>query len=181
MLSEKQREIDTVADTVRHVYGIGFPVGDMKDVVKRIGGEMASNDGLLDGRIAKYKEDSFAILVPHDKKGFNTSRIRFIVAHELGHLFLHMYFQRDREKWKQIKRGRSFDKSDKTDYARKQMEANEFAWAFLMPRDEFYRAIHRLAKAKNDELYVESSALAAYFNVSEVDVICRGKTLGIFE
>ena len=91
-----------------------------------------------------------------------TSKLRnnFTIAHELGHLYLHspnitknhMIFNRfgsNRLEW----------------------EANWFAAAFLMPKDEFNN--------KDSEFNGDAYELSSYFNVSESAIKIRKKELEI--
>lgn len=85
--------IDEVADAVRRVYAIGSPVGDMQDVVKNMGGKVDVDLSIPDGRIVKDSDNSFTVFVSAKADYFNSNRMRFTIAHELGHLFLHMYYR----------------------------------------------------------------------------------------
>ena len=170
--------IDEVADAVRRVYAISSPVGDMQDVVKHMGGKIDVDRSIPDGRIVKDSDNSFTVFVSSEENYFNSNRVRFTIAHELGHLFLHMYYQSDIQKWNHIENGQSFDRGG---YSGKESDANEFAGAFLMPKNEFYRIVEDLAIEEDGRKYVNTSAIASHFKVSELAAINRGKFLGIFQ
>lgn len=178
-MDQARREwIDNVADAVRRAYSIGSPVGGMQDVVSKIGGKIVPDHSIPDGRIVKDGNDSFIIYIASGDESFDSNRARFTIAHELGHLFLHMFYQSDAERWDHIKNDQSFDRGG---YSDKESDANEFAGAFLMPKDEFRNVIHRLAKDEGGKKYVNTSELAKHFKVSELAAINRGKFLGIFQ
>lgn len=169
--------IDKVADAVRYAYDINSPIDDIRNVVKNIGGEIVTDSSISDGCIIKDNDNKFTIFVSSNEKYFNDRYTRFTIAHELGHLFLHMYYQSDIEKWNQIKNRESFNRDG---YSEKESDANEFAYAFLMPKNEFYRIVDKLAIYKNEKKYVNTSALASYFKVSELAAVNRGIFLGVF-
>ena len=86
-------------------------------------------------------------------------RDNFTIAHEIGHYILHSNLGQ---------RTATF-----TRYGSNQLEweANWFAAALLMPRDKF--------TSMSTELNNSSIRLAAHFNVSEIAVDVRKKTLGL--
>lgn len=170
--------IDKVADAVRYAYNIDSPIDDIRNVVKNMGGKIVTDFSITDGRIIKDSDNSFTIFVSSNEKYFNGRYTRFTIAHELGHLVLHMHYKSDIEKWDQIKNGESFNRDG---YSEKEFDANEFASAFLMPKNEFYRiADKHIAIHKDGKKYVNTSVLAAHFNVSEFAAINRGIHLGVF-
>lgn len=89
---------------------------------------------------------------------------KFKLAHELGHLFLHVDFVND---------GDVFGKmgSNQAEY-----DANEFAAHFLMPSQLFLDEINTLTNANK----VDVHALAATFGVSYNAALTRGRFLGAF-
>ena len=153
----------------------GFPV---EDTVRRLGGELelCNNEGIEAGVDAK-------IVPSADKKNFKISYIqgeediytRFSIAHELGHLFLHMT-RLDQEKneyvisgdYKHVPRSSSII----------EWEAEEFAAAFLMPESIF--------KIKAEEISANTTVqdkiqwLADLFKVPYKSVLIRGENLGIW-
>lgn len=162
--------IDKLADAVRSLYGITAPIDDIDETVKKIGGtvvEDASMDGFSDGRIRKLTARSFEIAVsPFQSK----ERRNFTVAHELGHLFLHMGFMTDEDRWQQ---------QDSVAYYRGgrselEYQANEFAAAFLMPQWEYESVL----KEHTEGNLVDTAEIARYFHVSIDAAANRGKWLG---
>jgi len=109
----------------------------------------------------------------------NQTRVRFTIAHELGHYFLHS------------KSTPLFvDKVDRLHYRnqdsssgeiRKEREANSFAAALLMPKKHLIREIEEL----QNELGINSdrvvNSLAKKFDVSPTAMTIRLSNLGLIE
>ena len=171
MNNSTREYINRVAESVRMCYGISSPVTDMVAIVRSLGGsveEQISFDDCCDGTIRKVGKDSFAIIISPFQ---NEQRKNFTIAHELGHLFLHMGYRKNFEVWK---------KQDEVKYRRfgsteQEYQANEFAAALLMPAEDFKKAIHELA----EENKVNMALVATKFNVSLSAAINRGRFLGI--
>ena len=165
-----QRYIDNLAEVIIKAYGITIPIHNIDAVVKRMGGsvnEQIGLDDLYDGTIRKTGHDSFSIVISPFQ---SQQRKAFTVAHELGHLFLHMGFQIDPVVW---------ENQDDTVYRRfgsseQEYQANEFAAALLMPRKEYLEVLQN--NIKNGR--VDISAVASYFHVSNAAAGNRGRFLG---
>ena len=165
-----QRYIDNLAEVIIKAYGITIPIHNIDAVVKRMGGsvnEQIGLDDLYDGTIRKTGHDSFSIVISPFQ---SQQRKAFTVAHELGHLFLHMGFQIDPVVW---------ENQDDTVYRRfgsseQEYQANEFAAALLMPRKEYLEVLqHNIQNGR-----VDISAVARYFHVSNAAAGNRGRFLG---
>lgn len=78
--------INSLTEDILHSFDIQVPIQDIDGLVRLMGGSIQEDYSHLDGAVEKDGE-SFRILVSpfQDEK-----RRRFTVAHELGHLFLHM-------------------------------------------------------------------------------------------
>lgn len=123
----------------------------LKKVIERLGGKFIGTDepdyyNKIDGSLHVNKSGDFVIKLP-----FYSSPLRdnFTVAHELGHYLIH------------------YNGEENVTYTRygtdsKEIEANRFAAAFLMPKNEFLEA----RKELNDSV----SLLAARFQVP-VDIV----------
>ena len=111
--------------------------------------------------------DGFRIIVSpyQDEK-----RERFTIAHELGHLFLHMGYRTNKELWARQEN----NIYHRIGSSEKEYQANEFAAAFLMPASEYLTVLKRIA----DGNVVDTSKIAEYFNVSVEAASNRGKFLG---
>lgn len=170
-LSKELKElINDMADQIRNIYAIESPIEDIDKTVERIGGivwEDSTMDGFSDGRIRKVDSASFLIEV----SPFQTEERRnFTVAHELGHLFLHMGFLTNEQRW---------ESQDNISYYRNgnselEYQSNEFAAAFLMPKEEYKRVMRENTVGN----LVNTSEIAKYFHVSVDAAANRGKWLG---
>jgi DUF955 len=168
---ETREYINKLADCVRDVYKIPFPVEDMAPIVKEIGGEIEEKIDLnsyCDGTIRKIPDNSFHIAISPTQ---NRQRKNFTIAHELGHLFLHMGYGISKEVW---------EKQDEVEYRRfgaseQEYQANEFAAALLMPREGYLREFKNLVKNGS----VDMERVAEKLNVSLSAAINRGRFLGV--
>lgn len=167
---QTRKYISELAQRVMDVYRIETPISDIEVIVSKLGGRIENRvnfDDLCEGSIRKSGENSFVIAL----SPFQTEkRATFTVAHELGHLFLHMGFMLDKELW---------EKQNQKVYTRfgtseQEYQANEFAAALLMP-ENVYKEVMDLNTEENG---INMSNVAKYFNVSVSAAINRGKFLG---
>lgn len=165
--------INRLAEAVVKEYNINIPIVNIDDIVQRMNGEieeMSEFDELCDGTIQKNGESGFIIAIsPYQ----STQRRNFTIAHELGHLFLHMGFRTNNEIWR---------KQDQCRYRRfgtsnQEYQANEFAAALLMPVTEYQEAIHEFTQ----DSYVDIAKVAERFYVSIPAATNRGRFLGILD
>jgi hypothetical protein len=170
---KKSSEISTLADVVRESLELVVPV-DVAEAVNRLGGtisEVEAEPGEPEASVRRTGE-RFQIMI---RKNHLASRQRFSLAHELGHLFLHMGYLVNPDAW-----GHSSDYCDsiyhRFGYNIEEAEANLFAAAFLMPEAEFRKAVHELEKAGN----MSVRNLANYFKTSASATLKRGQELGVF-
>ena len=165
--------INELADAVRSYYGVEIPITDINTVVENMGGcviEKSSMESFSDGQIQKTGDDSFQIEISSHQ---TPERKNFTIAHELGHLFLHMGFRIDADLW---------NAQDERVYYRKgntneEYYANEFAAAFLMPEMDY----KRIMDDNTQGVTVNTQAIARYFNVSTGAASNRGKWLGYLQ
>lgn len=172
MDKRKKREIAALADTIRESLELRTPV-DVVRAVERLGGklnEVSDWEGIEEARIRRTGE-RFEIDI---RKAHLAARKRFSVAHELGHLFLHMGYLISPETW-----GNSSEYRDSVyhrfGYGIEEAEANLFAAAFLMPEHEFRRAIGDLGTTGN----VPIKQIADHFKTSVTAALRRGQELGV--
>jgi Zn-dependent peptidase ImmA (M78 family) len=169
--------INSVADLVRSSLRLSCPY-DTEIAVQELGGRIIQDvDNMaIDACIRKEGEDSFVIDL-NGKKPF--LRERFTIAHELGHLFLHMGFLINKDLWgnqqKVFQDSVYYRMSG--NYTQEESEANEFAAAFLMPRNEFKEQIYKNLSYNR----IDIPAIADYFKVSPSAVLTRAKWLGYVE
>lgn len=169
MTYEQRRQIKTIVDYLREILEIDCPV-DLGKLVRSLKGEISSTSDYdcADGMITKISDDRFIILVSQNQ---SEERQRFTIAHELGHLFLHMGFP-----------NKDWNPENKIfyryGYSELEFQANEFAACLLMPEQEFAKIVNENLDADGN---VNTLKVANYFKVSEIAVINRGKWLGVFE
>lgn len=167
VLEHRKKYIAQLANVIRSNFNITTPVRreDFNQIVQILKGELNYRDNLdYEAKIERDNE-SFIISVDNSKP---ENRQRFSLAHELGHLFIHMK-RLDENYWKNnviedsayFRYGRGIEES----------EANEFAGAFLMPEDEFMKLYY------NDYNITD---ISKHFNVSEAAVYMRGKNLNLW-
>jgi Zn-dependent peptidase ImmA (M78 family) len=122
-----------------------------------------------DGTIKKTGENSFEIAIsPYQ----SAKRKKFTIAHELGHLFLHMGYLLDPDLWnvQDEKIYRRFGTNEE------EYQANEFAAALLMPKEEFEKTVSELAEGSR----IDVQQVADHFKVSVSAAKNRGYFLGLF-
>jgi predicted transcriptional regulator len=171
MYPSRRQHINRLAETVLSTCELSVPI-PMDEAVRRLRGDLAFvAKADFEAKIEKT-DTGFRITLPQD--GYEP-RERFSIAHELGHLFLHMGYLVDEAKWNSIE--------DYTDsvyyrygYSVEESEANEFAGAFLMPRAEFAR----VAQQHQDGDEYDITRIAEQFNVSAGAAVTRGRFLGLF-
>lgn len=162
--------INNLAEAVIDAYDIEIPITDIESVVNKIGGtvlEKPEFNYFYDGSIMKRGKDSFSIAISPNQ---STQRKAFTIAHELGHLFLHMGYRTDNETWN------NQDQSVFTRFGRSEQEyqANEFAASLLMPKDDYLKFIRENAKDNT----IDMRSVAMHFHVSVPAAVNRGKFLG---
>lgn len=164
---------DLVA-VIEEQLSLKFPF-DLEEIIKELGGEIEEEEIAEGGyaKIVKTNESGFKITIdPYSS--FTLRRNRFSIAHELGHLLLHMHYL-DKIGWQEVPIGES---SSKYRFGRglEEREANEFAASFLMPEEKF-RAISE-QYCKDGYYYVDK--IADYFDVSFEAATYRGVNLNIW-
>ena len=166
MDNSTRRMINSLAEDVLSAYNISVPIGNIDEIVEKLGGTIQKEAFFSDGAVEK-EGNGFKIIVSpfQDEK-----RERFTIAHELGHLFFHMGYRTNNELW---------EKQENNIYHRignseKEYQANEFAAAFLMPATEYLSVLNKVAEGN----MVDTSKIAEYFNVSIEAAANRGKFLG---
>lgn len=149
----------------------------IEEAVKQLDGEITVNPCLDESIEAKISatEDAHSFIIECPKK-LNTDEgnVRFAIAHEIGHLFLHM-LQFDGNGAYTINGNfyRGKDNSSLTEW-----EAEEFAAAFLMPKNVFQMEVDSVWA--DDDIENKISELAKKFGVPFKSIITRGKGLGIW-
>lgn len=175
MTSNKRQIIDSLATTIRKALNLTIPF-DPIDVVKLLNGDVLGitfEDPSISGRIQK-KDKTFEISYDITQ---SKERINFTIAHELGHLFLHMGYLINDNKWNSIDEYYDSPKY-RQGYSEEEYEANQFAGSFLMPKDEYVNFVRENIDTKTNSIKIHS--IAKHFGVSFDAALTRGKWLGIF-
>lgn len=173
MNSQRRRAIREFAENVRTKLQLRVPV-DVDDAVTKLGGVVRIEDETdpeaLVRALGPNNEHKFEVVISNQVA---VGRHRFSVAHEIGHLFLHMGFMTS--KWNESDVYKD-NVMYRFGYSQEEAEANEFAGTLLMPETEF--------RAKANELDHNGSVnlvdLATHFQVSPEAARLRGCFLGLF-
>lgn len=162
--------INELADAVIAIYKIEIPISNIDKVVNEMGGTIITTfdfDELCDGTIKK-DGNFFKIMLSVNQ---SDNRRTFTIAHELGHLFLHMGYRTNSEVWKH----QSEQVYSRFGTSEQEYQANEFAAALLMPKKEYKQYIQRIASGDK----VNMQEVADHFHVSKLAAINRGRFLGL--
>ena len=182
-LPREYKLIDGLVEEIILEYKISIPIEDMSKVVNRIGGrvEYINNaNHLINGTIRKEK-DSFVIYVESYK---NCQQQNFSIAHDLGHVFIHMGYKIDSKLWSKYKDGEYFAPTlwDQVN------TANKFAYSLLMPRKYYKEYIKSYIECRetsgHPEIYnthLNVKSVAVHFGVSISAAHERGKLLGFLK
>lgn len=174
MNNEMRTQINALAEDIIKLFDIPTPIDDMSAVVEALGGELQVDmnvGSFSDGKIeCKNTNSKFLIKVPY---GQSKSRKNFTIAHEIGHLFLHMGYLIDEELWEESQKAIFYRQGN----SETELQANEFAAALLMPRKKYKEILDEFTV----DNYVLISKVADYFNVSIDAASYRGKWLGYLE
>lgn len=170
-----RRMINNLTQDIVKIYKLDSPIRDMKDiyeVVKRLGGRIEECMDVVNisNVSIKKEENSFVIYVLSFQ---STEQKKHAIAHELGHLFLHMGYKTNPDLW---------ESQESTIYHRsgdtlEEYHANEFAAALLMPQMIYKKVMD--ANTEDDK--VDTKKIAKYFGVSVSAASNRGKVLGYLQ
>lgn len=140
-------------------------------MAQELGGRIVEQPGLdqlYDGTIKKVGDNSFEIAI----FPYQCDEIRnFAIAHELGHLFLHMGYLVSKGTWDQQSNSHQFTRFGANEH---ENQANEFAAALLMPQKEFEGKIEEYSSGN----FVNMARVANYFHVSISAATNHGRLLG---
>lgn len=170
--AEYREQIWSVADLLRKELEMNVPV-DPIEIVEKLGGECVETSpdqesiNFRDAYIITHNNSDTPQFTIKYSNQMPSTRTRFSIAHELGHLCLHL-----------LKSGGTLTEGTRLDrspiYSEDEAEANEFAAALLMPKDEF------IEFCKNCGKRVRIGDVAEYFNVSLQAAKTRGSILNLW-
>lgn len=141
----------------------------VEDVAKALGAEIIHKSDLPDhiiGRIEIDPSDSSVCRIKLNRK-YNKNRLRFTVAHELGHFLKHKHWHSEDITDSDIPSAIYYNKTNKI--GGEEWEANLFAAQLLMPATEIF-------KLKKQKATLEE--MAKTFEVSKVAIKIRLEALG---
>lgn len=170
---ETKEYISELTDKIREKYNIKTPIQDMTEIIKNIGGNVIQKynfDSYYDATVMKTN-DMFYIAIPIIN---DIQRKNFAIAHELGHLFLHMGFKTNIEVWD----NQVLNKYIRFSMIEQEIQANEFAASLLIPKDEYINEIKQQTKNNQD---IDIKAISKKFNVGYILAYNRGYYLKILE
>lgn len=154
-----------VAKTLQFQY-----TDDLFAFVERIGGKISvgttGNEDTTSGSILINKNMRFQIFI---SPFTSIERDRFTIAHELGHLFLHYPKVRDQMTDDEVFRATRYVDLTNQNQQVAEREANWFAAALLMPKDDFTKVYQEHGKRQAE---IE-------FNMSTAAVRIRAQSLGL--
>jgi len=152
-------EIEHIAEASRSAWGLGLgPISNMSRVAEHAGAVLMRMDGLSD----EIDAISFATrrpVITLNSEGKSACRTRFAIAHEIGHLTIHIGVQ--------------------TGDRITENQANRFASAFLMPRAYFIKECQKALRGSrlNWSAIVD---IKRNWGVSKAAILYRGRQLGVF-
>lgn len=155
-------EIQQIAERARAALSIATNNGDLLYKIEKSGVHIVEKNigGKADAYSTWSKNRKTAFIVLGKRK--SAVRRNFDLAHELGHLLMHV----DQE----------FLSLDKKAYNQLETEANLFASFFLLPEEEFLKDFSKLRAISNPDSYVE---LKMKYNVSIQALEMRAYKLGL--
>lgn len=125
-----KEDIEELAQRVRKHWGLGLePIDNLTSIVQQKGfivSRMVLGNKKIDG-FSKWYNNVPYIFLGSDKE--SAVRLRFSIAHELGHLLMHTHLSQK-------------DLENKERYDTIEDEANRFAGAFLLPAEAFGREVY---------------------------------------
>lgn len=181
----RRQSIWRIADHVRTLLNFTEPPFDPERLIACLGGHieyLTLKDAEQEGYGPDFEAELQTTAVINDDPrtvefkvtvaGWKSDqRIRFSIAHEIGHLILHLL-----EPGGTLKAGQVTYRNLQS--SEEELEANEFAAAFLMPTDLFAEYCQNYAESHNGE--IDITAVAKEFDVSTSAATVRGSILSLW-
>lgn len=171
------RSISLFAEVIREALGLDATsfTFDIKKIIKILGGTLIEKHDLIGyASVEKSGEESFVITVKKSIVG--TPMARFSIAHELGHLFLHMGYYTSTQKWVKIGIGETY-LTGAGKYTYNEEAADIFGAAFLMPENEFCV----IAEEHSDDESYFIDEIAEKYGLPIERIETRGYHIGLWE
>lgn len=172
MDSELRMLINSLTQDIINLYEIPIPIINIDEVVHKLGGKVEEClliENMSAGSVQR-QGDGFVVFVSSFQ---SAERRKFTIAHELGHLFLHMGYRINEDLWNRQKNTTYYREGDSS----VEYQANEFAAALLMPKNKYKEIMDNNTKGNK----VETGKIAEYFGVSVSAASNRGKFLGYLQ
>jgi len=167
---ETKKLINDLTNDILEDYEIKIPIDNIEIIVDKLGGYVEVDyikSEYADAILEKCKDGRFKIIIPNIS---SEKRKNYVIAKELGHLFLHMGYKIDEDLWN--------DQSKRSCYFSRQIEqAKAFGIALLMPKYEYKDIIDRNSKGNK----VNMVGVAKHFNVLQNIAIERGFFLELLD
>ena len=168
--------IEQFIEDLIKVYELPVPVTDLDNFVNNIGGSIIydyMDQDYFQKSFLKKVNDSFCIfLSPTD----DVRAKRFMISQEIGHLFLHMGYKTNDSLWDTFGDNQIYE-NNKSYSLEKQIAANAFAFALLMPKTEYTRILNLYTHDGKANM----KKIADYFGVTVSHAIMRGEDLGLIK
>src|SRR5699024_9700144 len=161
-LEGNEDNIEKTATSVRNLLGLGEdPIDDVVEIAELLGItviKFSYDEDKVDAfsSINNINDKDYFIIVTGNTGSF--FRQQFSISHEIGHWLLH--------------RDLNPQELDKEEYRDMEKKANEFASAFLLPKDRFTEDFNKLTLNLESLLYLKKK-----WNVSLTAIIERAKYL----
>lgn len=132
--AKNREDVERIAEKCRLHWGLHLdaPIHNMLRTIERAGAIVTTFEGVSQN-IDAFSYTNIRPIIVRNTAKISTSRARFDLAHELGHLVLHQEFE--------------------TDDHRLEEQANQFAIAFLLPRVAFIREFPKYNRLDWIELF----------------------------
>ena len=161
------QEIENIADRVREYWGIGSaPIKDLQYLLEKNGIIVTgfdTNEDKIDAfsqRTIVAIDDVYFIAVALGDRP--EGRIRFDMAHELGHILLHPWSE-------------DLETITKEEFKARERQANMFASAFLLPKDSFGKDVASYPTDLKYYLFLKNkwkvSIQAMIYRAHQLDII----------
>lgn len=165
-IEDAQEKIESIAKQVREYWGVGdAPINNLQLLLEK-NGIIITGFNTFEDKIDAFSqrtsidnEDRFFIAVALGKRP--EGRIRFDMAHELGHILLHPWSE-------------SLDLITKEEFKAREKQANMFASALLLPKESFSNDVQAYPTDLNYYQYLKKK-----WHVSIQAMIYRSNQLGI--
>lgn len=170
--SERRMLINNVTQDIIVLHHIQIPIQDINDIVIALGGrvEESVDTNMLSDSGIKKQDNGFIIYVSPSQ---SPVRRKYSIAHELGHLFLHMGYKINPKLWNMQENATYYRTgSPLLDY-----QTYEFAVALFMPQKVYKEIMDQYTLGNT----LETAKIASYFGVSISEASQRGKFLGYLQ